>query len=96
MLKAQQAGLGRRAVDPMRQRRGPIKALLSIKGIALLGSLGYMYAQQRELLMAIVLRLPLKLLNAVARLGWSVLLKPVLRLAMGRGRTASELPGGSY
>ena len=81
---------------------GPLKAVLSVKGLVVCGTLGYLATQQRELLLKFGLQMPLMILRQLAKTAWTVVLKPLIRKLLlikgggGGGAPVGELPGGSY
>ena len=110
---AKRQASARQGMGGVRPRRtsdgkGPLGFVLSVKGVALLGGVGYMWVAQRQLLLklsGIALKYPLLIASMVFRKGWDLLLKPLLRkliaLKGGSGGAAAmaaagELPGGSY
>jgi hypothetical protein len=74
---------------------GPIGFLFSWKGLLLVALTGFLYVQQRELLMAIVLKYPIALFGFICRTVWQVALKPLVRLIISF-RGSNELPLGAY
>ena len=83
-------------------RGGVVGFVLSPKGLALLGGVGFMYLQQRPLLMKLT-SVPLMLVSAVLKKGWALLLRPLIRRLLvmrsaskGPAAVGGELPGGSY
>ena len=81
---------------------GPLKAVFSVKGLVVCGTLGYLATQQRELLLKFGLQMPLMILRQLAKTAWTVVLKPLIRKLLliksggGGGAPVGELPGGSY
>lgn len=74
--------------------KGPL-GLFSFKGLLIVGTLGYLYVAQRELLITLTLK---PLLFAV-RMVWTLALKPLVRKLVsakggGGGGGGGELPGG--
>jgi len=75
--------------------RGLLGRVFSLKGLVLLGGVGYLYVAQRQLLAALVLKPVALLVKAV----WAVAIKPILRKFISRPGGAysgggGELPGG--
>lgn len=86
-----------------RKKGGPLGFLLSIKGAALVGGVGFMWVNQRELLLKLGLKYPLLLAKFVMTKTWAMLFRPILRRVLvmrsaskGVAAVGGELPGGSY
>ena len=99
-FKAQQnKRAGRSAVS---ERKNPLAMLFSFKGLALTGTVGYLYVAQRELMTSIgglLLKYPLLFTTWVGRTLLNVVIKPILLriVSLRSGGGASDvLPGGTY